>query len=248
MGTKKFKITQSAFDEIKATVGNKPAESGGLLFGSRKDYTVTRFLFDKNSINTQSSYTFNTGYLNPIIKKWWEEEGLELIGFLHSHPFGIGRLSEPDKKYFASQFKNIDVEKFLTPIIFSDKDGGFKFIPLVFNKDGTIDKLELEIISETKKTLKKKKNKSKKRIVKKIYKSNITVNITNTINKVKAPKSEAITKIDKSEFIKKSTVLSEFDFFSFYQALFAMTLVILLGFLILLIPSFYKYIIQQLIN
>ena len=248
METKKFKISQSAFDEIKATVGNKPAESGGLLFGSRKDFTVTRFLFDKNSINTRSSYTFNTGYLNPIIKRWWEEEGLELIGFLHSHPFGIGRLSEPDKKYFKSQFKNIDVEKFLTPLIFSAKDGGFKFIPLVYNKNGTIDTLELEIISDTKKTTKKKRKSSKKRTVKKITKNKITVNIKNTINEVKTPKSETITKSDKTITKKDNTVFYGFDFHSFYQVFFALTLVIFLGFLIFLIPSFYKYIVQQLLN
>jgi proteasome lid subunit RPN8/RPN11 len=247
METKKFKITQSAFEEIKATIGNKPAESGGLLFGSRKDFIVTRFLFDKNSINTPSSYTFNTGYLNPIIKKWWEENELELLGFIHSHPFGLGRLSEPDKKYFASQFKNIDVEQFLTPLVFSAKDGGFKFIPLAYTKNGTVEQLELEIISDSKKTTKKKP--SKKRKIKKVYKNKIVVNIQNTIKEVEIPQTEITPEIDEIKIKKKNrTHLDDFDFFKFYQVLFAFTLIVILGLLIVLIPSFYKYIIQQLLN
>ncbi|SDR66967.1 JAB domain-containing protein [Polaribacter sp. KT25b] len=249
METKKFKITQSAFDEIKATIGNKPAESGGLLFGSRKDFTVTRFLFDKNSINTRSSYTFNTGYLNPIIKKWWDEEELELLGFIHSHPYGLGRLSQPDKDYFASQFKNIDVEKFLTPLVFSAKDGGFKFIPLAYNKNGTVDTLELEIVTNSNEITKKKKKSTRKKKKINNYKSKTVIKINNTF-KVE-PKTIPL-KIDE---IKKETeervhktILDSFNFSQLYQVIFTCFLIILLGFLIVLIPVFYKYIIQQLLN
>jgi len=78
-----------------------------------------------------------------------ERDGLFLLGFLHSHPNGYEALSKPDIDYFSSQFDNIPVEKFLTPIIFSIGDGQFDIIPYLFNKNGPqIQKTNWQVIPD----------------------------------------------------------------------------------------------------
>lgn len=142
-----MKITTSAYTEMLQTVGSRPAESGGLLFGSRKDWVVTRFLYDKNAKTTQSSYSFNVSYLNPMIDKL-SEEGLQLLGFFHSHPHGYKQLSQPDINYFKKQFGNIPVDRFLVPLMFPATDGTYDFIPYVFHKDGTVEQTQLELLPD----------------------------------------------------------------------------------------------------
>ncbi|WP_396602071.1 Mov34/MPN/PAD-1 family protein [Algibacter sp. R77976] len=142
-----MKITTSAYTEMLKTVGSRPAESGGLLFGSRKDWVVTKFLYDKNAKTTKSSYSFNVGYLNPMMDTL-AEEGLQLLGFFHSHPQGYKQLSEPDKMYFEKQFNNIPVDKFLVPLMFPATDGTYDFVPYVFHKDGRVEKTTLELLPD----------------------------------------------------------------------------------------------------
>lgn len=143
----KTRITTSAYNEMIKTVGSQPAESGGLLFGSRKDWVVTKFLFDKNAKTTSTTYSFNVVYLNPMIEKLGNE-GLQLLGFFHSHPQGYKQLSEPDREYFFRQFNNIPVDKFLTPLMFPATDGSYDFIPYVYHKDGTVERTELDILPD----------------------------------------------------------------------------------------------------
>ena len=125
-GRPKMKILESAYNEIINTIGSRPAESGGLLFGKEDDMIVQKFVFDKHARITRSSYTFNTEFLNPEIKRIFNEEGLSCIGFIHSHPHGHGRPSPPDLKYFASMFEYMPRKHYITPIVFTVPDGGFK--------------------------------------------------------------------------------------------------------------------------
>ena len=142
-----MKITTSAYNDMLKTVGSRPAESGGLLFGSRTDWVVTKFLYDKNAETTRSSYTFDVGYLNPMMEKL-ADEGLQLLGFFHSHPSGAKQLSEPDRIYFGRQFKNIPVDKFYVPLMFPAVDGTYDFIPYVFHKDGRVEEATLELVPD----------------------------------------------------------------------------------------------------
>ena len=125
-GRPKMKILEGAYNEIITTIGSRPAESGGLLFGKEDDMIVRKFVFDKHAHTTRSTYTFNTEFLNPEIKRIWNEEGLSCIGFIHSHPHGYGRLSPPDVEYFSSMFESMPRKHYITPIVFTVPDGGFK--------------------------------------------------------------------------------------------------------------------------
>ncbi len=43
-------IFQSAYDQIKGSIGLHKAETGGYLFGNRSDFIVKKFVFDKNEL------------------------------------------------------------------------------------------------------------------------------------------------------------------------------------------------------
>ena len=122
----KMQFTESAFYDIINTIGSRKAESGGLLFGNEEDFVVRKFVFDRGAKTTAASYTFNIGFLNPEIKRLWEEEGLSCLGFIHSHPFGYSRPSPPDMYYFTDMFQYMPREQYLVPIVFTVPDGGFK--------------------------------------------------------------------------------------------------------------------------
>jgi hypothetical protein len=142
----KTQITTSAFLEIIKTLGSLPAEQGGIGVG--KDGVITDFIHDKFADTSGSTYTLNTPYLNPKLKVF-EKEGKKLKAIIHTHPRGASKLSNPDKIYFKSQFKNFeDLDKIYTPIIFSGTDGEFCFFPYVFHKDGRITEEKLEIVPD----------------------------------------------------------------------------------------------------
>jgi proteasome lid subunit RPN8/RPN11 len=148
----KMRFVKSAFEAIRNTVGARPAESGGLLVGSRADFVVQKFIFDQNAKVSRVTYTFDTDFLNAELERLWEEEGLQLLGFLHSHPYGYSHLSPPDKWYFNRQFKNIDTPKFLTPIVFTEPDGGFEIFCHEFHQNAptTTTLCALEILDGSK--------------------------------------------------------------------------------------------------
>ena len=140
----KLQITTDAYQNIVRKIGSGIPEKGGILMG--KDGIITDFIFDANAHTTGSTYSLNVSYLNPLIKEL-KKEGKQLLGIIHSHPYGCFELSNPDKEYFMSQFKNFpDLNFMYTPIVFSAKQDEFEFFPYVFHKDGKVEKAELEIL------------------------------------------------------------------------------------------------------
>jgi proteasome lid subunit RPN8/RPN11 len=148
----KMRFVRSAYEAIRRTVGFRPAESGGLLVGSREDFVVQKFIFDKNAKVSRATYTFDVDFLNAELERLWDEEGLQLLGFLHSHPYGYSHLSPPDKMYFTRQFNHIDTPKFLTPIVFTEPDGGFELFCHEFHQNAptTTTLCALEIVESYK--------------------------------------------------------------------------------------------------
>lgn len=140
----KLRITTDAYQSIVKKIGSGIPEKGGILLG--KDGVITDFVFDENAETTGSTYSLNVAYLNPIIKEK-KQKGKQLLGIIHSHPFGCSELSNPDKAYFQSQFKNFpDLDFLFTPIVFSAKQGEFEFFSYAIYKDGTVETAELEVL------------------------------------------------------------------------------------------------------
>jgi len=145
--TPDVKILESVLKEIRNTIGSRPAESGGLLFGNQEDMIVRDFVFDKQAETSPVTYTFNVKYLNSQIKKMWNEKNYSCLGFIHSHPYGIGRPSSPDIQYFSSMFESMPRKYYITPIIFTEPDGGFLFNTyIIFNGQREAIKTELVVL------------------------------------------------------------------------------------------------------
>lgn len=124
-----MEFTRQAYESIAQSVGSRPAESGGILLGSRDNYLVTKFIFDTNGSTSRCGYDPDVNFINRCIKEEWEHNGLELLGFVHSHPPGVRRLSGDmgngygDIGYLKAIFRAIPaLETFLVPIVFSSAD------------------------------------------------------------------------------------------------------------------------------
>ena len=140
----KFTITTDAYQNIIKKIGSKVPEQGGVLLG--KNGVITNFIYDEFAETSVSTYALNVTYLNPIITEF-KNEGKELLGIIHSHPYGCRKLSRQDQEYFAGVLnKAKDVDYLFTPIVFSAKQEEFHIFPYVFYKDGTVEEVELKIV------------------------------------------------------------------------------------------------------
>jgi hypothetical protein len=154
----KFIFTENAFKKIQETVGKRPAESGGILLGSREDYVVQKFVFDPSGSMSAGAYDPDVSFLNKVVKKEWAENKLAFLGFLHSHPRGALRLSGDwgnntgDVGYMKGIFRAMPtLTKILVPIMFSSADGGpLTVIPYIAERGKEEDYFEgkIEIIKD----------------------------------------------------------------------------------------------------
>ena len=135
----KIQFLESAFNEIRNTVGSQRIETGGILLGNRKDWVVQKFIFDPHGSTFPAGYDPDVDFINGTLKKEWEKNELSLLGFVHSHPRGFARLSGDygnntgDIGYLKAIFEKIPaLDRFLVPIVFSQYDGKeFELIPFV---------------------------------------------------------------------------------------------------------------------
>lgn len=169
----KFKITTEAYQNIIKKIGSGIPEKGGVLMG--KDDVVTHFIFDKDAQTTGSTYSLNIAYLNPKMKEL-TKQGYRFMGIIHSHPYGSSKLSNPDRMYFYSQFKNFpELEWMYTPIVFSAKQNEYELFPYIFHKDGSIEESTLEILPNDYETYLKKESESQSHTTSQTYKTCVKI-------------------------------------------------------------------------
>jgi len=137
-----FEITFEAWAQISNTVGSEKSESGGILLGSREDFVVRKYVHDPHGTRSAGTYDPDVDFLNEVVEKAWNEEGLAFLGFVHSHPRGLNRLSGDmgngigDLGYIKRIMEHMPgLESFLCPIVFSNFDkGGFSFHPFIADR------------------------------------------------------------------------------------------------------------------
>ena len=147
-----MKLTKSVYDSILETVGTKTPESGGMLLGNREDFLVRKFHFDEYGSRSPGSYDPDVDFLNMVLKRE-AERGNRLLGFVHSHPRGARNLSSDwgdgigDLGYIERFFEHIpSIDQFLTPIVFSESDGGKQeFIPYIAKREDVENYCEAEL-------------------------------------------------------------------------------------------------------
>lgn len=150
----KMRIKRHAYTEIEQLIGNKPAESGGLLISRSLNYVITDFIFDLAAGTNRWVYQPNTGFLNSTLKGRNEE----FVGIAHSHSRGAIQLSGQDQNAAYSNMTspgNPHLNAYLMPLIQTIPDTGrFEIIPYIVtchpNGNGRVivHKVELEIIND----------------------------------------------------------------------------------------------------
>lgn len=143
-------MTSKVYSEICRTIGTRKPEQGGIL-GSSDGKHIDHYYFDKTADCSAASYTMNTTVLNEIIHEW-NDNGVQLIGIIHSHPRGITSPSAGDKETAKHIIETVNVEgKFFTPIVqVSNKlNGDIEIYPYTFEQSVEMKRINLNIEKET---------------------------------------------------------------------------------------------------
>ena len=127
------KIAHSVCKDILLTIGARPAESGGILLGPVGTNDVTDFFFDDGGSCTGSTYSPDCVTLRQKMEDEWLPAGIDMKGFVHSHPGSFDRLSNGDMVYINRLLdKNDDMTMFVAPIVIPSE---FRLRPLVVLRD-----------------------------------------------------------------------------------------------------------------
>jgi proteasome lid subunit RPN8/RPN11 len=111
-------MTREAFDKMMFAICPRPAERGGLLLGQVGSPDVSDFFFDAGGNVTGVSYSPDYLTLNKKMKEEWIPAGLDMKGFVHSHPGSLDTLTHGDLVYIKKLLTaNPDMSMFIAPII-----------------------------------------------------------------------------------------------------------------------------------
>lgn len=131
----KLIITAEVYDQIRRTIGTRKPEQGGIL-GSSDGIHIDHYYFDKTASRTSASYTMDAKALNEVIHEW-NDNGIQLVGIIHSHPYGCTQPSHGDMMTAKHIIETIDVKgKFFTPIVqvSPELNGNIKIYPYTFEQ------------------------------------------------------------------------------------------------------------------
>lgn len=150
---KTFAISTTTLRQISESIGSRPAEQGGALGGNRDDDIVTHFFFDRSARRTGATYSPDHHRLNRLFDEKWNPAGINLLGFVHSHPPGCFSPSSGDIEYAERILEAIPKLKHLyLPIVMTKPDTGrFELIPYAAVRNGRgvrIDRLELQLTDD----------------------------------------------------------------------------------------------------
>ena len=145
-------INDSVYNEIVNTIGSIDPEQGGILGSSSNDGVIDHFVHDSNAQVGYASYTPNIEFLEETINNSWYKDGVELFGFIHSHPARCKSLSGADVEYACRIMSAIGYESLFMPIVNLDKKQGFRMYGYIINIDGRVEDCDIEIVKKSKTT------------------------------------------------------------------------------------------------
>ena len=109
---------REAFDKAMFAICPRPIERGGLLLGPIGSNDICDFFFDSGGNFTGGSYSPDYVTLNRKMKEEWMPAGIDMKGFVHSHPGRLDVLTNEDLMYIGRLLKaNSDMSMFIAPII-----------------------------------------------------------------------------------------------------------------------------------
>jgi len=124
-----IKMSQGAYKKIMNYISARPAESGGILLGPVGSNEVTDFYFDSGGTCTGATYSPDYRTLGKLMKEKWLPSGIDMKGFVHSHPGMLDWLTNGDMVYIDRLLdKNPDMDMFIAPIVIPDQ---YRIRPIV---------------------------------------------------------------------------------------------------------------------
>lgn len=111
-------MRRKAFDKAMFAICPRPIERGGMLLGEIGSNDVCDFFFDSGGNFTGGSYSPDHVTLNKKMKEEWIPAGIDMKGFVHSHPGRLDVLTNEDLVYIQRLLNaNSDMPVFVAPII-----------------------------------------------------------------------------------------------------------------------------------
>ena len=118
-----------AYRDILSSIGALPPETGGILLGPVGSNDVVEFFFDQGGSCSTSTYSPDHVALMRKMREEWLPAGIDMKGFVHSHPGRYARLSPGDLVYIRRLLDiNPDMEMFAAPIVVPFE---FRLCPIV---------------------------------------------------------------------------------------------------------------------
>jgi proteasome lid subunit RPN8/RPN11 len=110
--------TQPVHRDVMRQIADKPPELGGVLIGPAEEMRATHFIFDETGTGSAVEWIFGHVRINEILKEY-TARGMDMKGFLHSHPPGSTQLSGQDLRDFRKPFLNPknDVTEIWAPLV-----------------------------------------------------------------------------------------------------------------------------------
>jgi hypothetical protein len=150
----KLLFTEDVFEEIENKIGKNTPELGGML-GSHDGMVIDTFQFDVKGSVSRAAYSPDTNSLNKVLRQW-DEKGIRLVGFVHSHPASYRRLSgdyggknDGDIAYATGIMKAFGLSHFFMPLVMSVADNKkFEIIPYIVNNDGSMYSTTYSVVKE----------------------------------------------------------------------------------------------------
>lgn len=149
----RLRMTREIYDEIRRTIGLRPAENGGALGKSVDDDVIRYFQFDRTARKTGATYSPDHEALNRMFKSDWNPRGIRLAGFVHSHPGGFSRPSAGDL-YYATRILDAipDLPFLYLPIVQTVPDtAAFELRGFVaLRQDGRVvdEEVDVEVVDD----------------------------------------------------------------------------------------------------
>lgn len=92
-------VTRSVHETIRTSIGSMPAETGAMLGGPAGSDLITHIHLDQTAATTRATYSPDVTTANQVLAQQWRPAGVELMGFVHSHPVGYRNPSDGDLTY-----------------------------------------------------------------------------------------------------------------------------------------------------
>jgi len=118
-----MRISIEVLHKILHTIGSLPAELGGVLGSSDGGATITHYFYDECAETDAGVYYPNVDVINNYVIPDWSKKNVDIVGFVHSHPYGHDHPSPGDVAYAKRLMPGLQATSLAMPIVQSGADG-----------------------------------------------------------------------------------------------------------------------------